>query len=244
MALLVVVTVPQVSFAARSDNAGLVDRLKGDSSQFCVMIDRRSGNFDAKINEAVQKLQTRRVDHLAQKNTKRAERDIRKSSHRDQVNGRHGARFAKLDDKAVTEEQKAAVVEFKASVNNAIDTRRTAIDSVIQDFRSEMDSLNTAQKSKIDAAVTDFNTARKAAITKAKASCASGVADAVVKSTFDSDMQAAKDAFKMAKGSLEKKDVETIISARKNAIDVAITNFKNAMTAAQDKLKQAFPKIQ
>lgn len=245
LALLVVIAAPQVSFAARLDKVDLAKGLKGDGTQFCAMIDRRSGDIDLKVNQKLQQLQSRRDDRSAQRLTKRSDRDMQRTQHRTEADTRHDARFDKLDMKAATDVQKAAVIEFKASVNNAVDARRTAIDAAVRDFRSVMDGLIANQKTKVDAAVADFNTARIAAINKAKASCASGVDSVTVKASFDADMTAAKDAFKSAKDVITKKaDVEAAITVRKTAVDEAITDFKAAMAAAQDKLKLAFPKTQ
>ncbi len=246
IALLGAIIVPQFTFAAgplAERRAANVNADKGSAAQFCTNLSTRADGWATKIDAKTAKVDINRNEQINKKAENRADRDARLDQHRDGWDNNRSARFAKLEAKATTDAQKAAVAEFKATVTAGITARRTAIDSAIAAFRSGVDALNTSNKTAIDLAITNFKTAYQAALTKATADCAAKVDPKTVKATFEASVKAASDTFKAAKDAIIKKSaVEALAATRRTAVNKAISDFKVVLQAAQQKLQLAFPK--
>lgn len=243
IALVVVIAAPQLSFAAGPLVERRANKTKPTGESFCTSINSRSNQWNAKIDTKTAELNIRRNEQANKKLQNRADRDTKLETHRDGWDDNRNARFTKLETKAVSDEQKAAVAEFKITVTTAITTRRTAIDAAIAAFRTGMNGINTANKTAIDAAIVNFKTAYQTAATKAVADCAAGIDAKTAKATFDTSVKAAAETFKTVKDSINKKpEVQTLIEARKIAVNKAITDFKTTLQTAQQKLQLVFPK--
>ncbi|HQV64916.1 MAG TPA: hypothetical protein PKZ56_01665 [Candidatus Paceibacterota bacterium] len=245
IALLGAIIVPQLTFAAGPFEKRREQKINKNEVQFCTGLTNRANGWMNTINEKNVKIDLRRNEQLNKKTQNRSDRDTKIEQHRDGWDNNRGDRFEKLEAKATTDAQKAAVAEFKSTVTTAISTRRSAIDSAISTFRSGVDALNTSNKTAIDAAITNFKTAYQAALTKATADCAAGVDSKTVKATFESSIKAAHETFKATKESIVKKTaIEALGATRKAAVTKAVEDFKTVLQAAQQKLQLAFPKQQ
>jgi hypothetical protein len=245
IALLGAIIVPQFTFAASplaERRAANINNEKG-AAQFCANLSTRADGWSSRIDAKTAKVDMNRNEHINKKIQNRADRDTRLDQHRDGWDNNRNARFTKLEAKATTDVQKAAVAEFKATVTTGITARRAAIDAAIAVFRSGVDALNTQNKSAIDTAISNFKTAYQAALTKATADCAAGIDSKTVKTTFEASVKTASDTFKTAKDTIIKKSaVETLAVTRKTSVTKAISDFKVVLQTAQQKLQLAFPK--
>lgn len=210
---------------------------------FCNVVVQHGAQIDQRLTQRkdrVTQRRTERKDRIAERHTLR---DQKRQDTRAKADARWLELSTKLQEKATTDEQKQAVVQFKLDVQSAVDTRRVAVDGAVSGFRASMDKAIADYKAVIDLAVADFKASVKAATDQAKADCAAGVASKTVRSTFQNSLKAAREEWKRDRESATKlrTSVEPVIAARKAAIQKAHQDFKTAMTAARAKLKQAFP---
>ena len=204
---LFAMVLPQITLASgpfgtgrdgeKGDKLPKITENRGDGAQFCTTITKRVVNKN--LDDHTAQLEARRQENTQKKDEKRTERDTKLEQHRDGWDQNHDTRFTKLETKATTDAQRAAIAEFKATVTAAITARRTAVDVAIATFRSGIDALNTSHKGAIDTALANLKTARQAALDQAKANCTAGMDPATAKTTFDTAMKAAGEAFKVAK---------------------------------------------
>ncbi len=239
--LLLATVVPQAAFAARPDFAGSDKKpARVDAAQFCSTIDAMANANNAKMTERMNRLNANRLEHTIKKDEKRTDRDEALEAKRENWDARRAERFSKLTGRAVTDEQRAAVEEFRATVTDALGDRRIAVDTAITEFRGDVDALSAAHKAALNEAITDLKEARDAAVAKAKADCAAGVDPVTAQATFEASMKAAMDAFMAAKENIKQPEMQTIIETRKTAVSRAMDEFQSVMRAAQEKLRLVF----
>lgn len=211
---------------------GFCARISGISSK----IDQRMANRDAKLEQKREqisnRIEIRRQERNAKLEQKRAKWDVNRVEH-----------FAKLEEKAQTDEQKQAVITFTKAVSEAIAVRRAAIDTAIQEFREGVTEAKASRKASTDELVSDFRDAIKAAVEKAEADCESGIDPKTVRENLRNDLKEARENFVSAKQGIEKLGTQMalLITTKKEAIKKAIEDFKEALEQAKDDLKAAFP---
>lgn len=209
----------------------------------------RAFNLFTKINEKI-------TDQLGKLKDKRDEignniqnrwdvRDKKLEENRAKWDEARGEHFTKLEEKAKTDVQKQALVQFKEVVNNAIKARRIAINSAIETFRKGVEQAASSRKSSIDAMIAEFKNSVKAAYEKAKIDCAAGLDAATIKTNLKTSLKAARDKFVSDGQAVDKtQDVKKqLIDAKKQAMEKAIQDFKAAMEKAKSDLKAAWGEI-
>ena len=190
--------------------------------------------IEAKKQERLQNWQ----NHLDQMDTKMAEIRTRKEANLK-------AHFEMLEEKAETEEQKSAVVEFEKSLQTALATRKTSVDAAISQFRVEVKKLQTERKTETEQEVNAFLDSQKVAFSKAKSDCASGVDSEIVKNDLKKSLAGSKEKFQVAKVNAEKNrtQMQTLIQTRNQAMQEAKNTFRVSVEASAKKLKAAFPEV-
>jgi hypothetical protein len=145
--------------------------------------------------------------------------------------------FAKLEEKAKTDEQKAAVTVCQTAVKEAVATRQAAVDTARNRYREAVAQRIQERESEIKKAYEDFNTAADAAFSKAKANCKDG--DSVLV-TLKEDLAKARATFRTQIENTERVrgNVDDLKATRKTAIDKAIADFKTSMEKAREELKK------
>ena len=174
---------------------------------------------------------------------KATENDAKLAALRAQWSANRDAQFAKLNERATTDAQKAAVAEFEATTEAAISTRLAAVDAAIAIFRAGVKNLITTREQGVGDDRTAFEAAIKAAFDQAQTDCKNNVAPATVRTTLKTALAAARSKFKLDKQDVPKVggDIQALITARKTAVDAAMATFKSTMEAARVTLKKAFP---
>jgi|GEM_PF-6482061 len=149
--------------------------------------------------------------------------------------------FTGLSAKATTPAQQQAIATFEATVNQAINTERAAIDAANQTYEQGLQSALSGRKATITAAATTYKTAVANALAAAKASCESGAAPSTVRTTLQSALQAARAAFNTAIQNAQSSspDLSTLQQARQAAVTAADTAFKATVQQALATLKAA-----
>ncbi len=181
----------------------------------------------------------KRIDYLDEK---RDTRDNVLTDKREEQDARRNAWYEKLEAAADTSEKKAAVIEFKKTVEAAVETRRDAIDTALSAFRKSVDAAVTTQKENRAGGIDTFEAIVEIAIGQAKKDCADGKSAEVVRSAFQSSLKSARDTLQS-----ERKDgenlgvvIKDLAETRKVSIKSALDAFKTTMDQAKSDLKTAF----
>lgn len=236
---IAVMVLPATSFAVAPEST-----TKNTEVQFCATLDKRAVEVTAKVDDKQEKANIRQNDRANKKSADRAQRDVNIQIRRDGWDAHRAERIEKLNIKAKTDVQKAAVVQFNTAMTTAITARKAAVDAAIVTFRTGVDSVTGTRNTTVDTAIATLKAARLAALEKAKTDCAAGIDAKIAKTTFETSMKAALDAFKTTQAGVIKRNEVTVLSqARRAAIDKALADFKAAADAAQATLKLAFPKV-
>lgn len=152
-------------------------------------------------------------------------------------------RYAKLMERAQTDAQKIAVVNFQKAIEEAVAQRRNAINKATEEFRGSMDSALSDRKNLIDKAVETYQKDRKEAFEKAKASCDAGRSSSEVRAQLHSDLESALKKFRSSRMSAEKlnEKVKLLSETKRQAVKKAIEDFRNTLNLEISKLRSVFP---
>lgn len=211
-----------------SGNASAVIRVN-----FCSNISQTVSLLDQRIITRETALKTRQNERLQNLKNSREMRDAKLTELKQTVSTNLAATYAKIEVLAKTDEQKTAVGNFKTAMENAINARKNSIAQAASDYRQEIDRIIVLRNSTIDTAMRNFKNSHQSAIQNAKTNCAAGVKPLIAKTTFVSNINAAK-----TKLISEKQNIKTPASLVKSAS----TNYKNSITKANQDFKTAAEK--
>jgi len=214
------------------------DRIRGG---FCDRFAETAGTIADKLSGVRERVGNRNGDSGSAIEEGRNTRDENLTEIRSQQDARRLEWYAKLDDRATTDKRKAAVEEFKKTVDAAVETRRDAVDAAISAFRSGVDALVSGKKSSVVSVADDFQSSIDAAIATVKSDCGSGKDPEAVRTTFRTSLKAAKDKLvterKSASGIGDR--VEALAKTRNEATKKTAEAFDAALKSATEKLKAA-----
>ncbi len=142
---------------------------------------------------------------------------------------------------STTEAHKQAVIQFQATVEAAVTTRRAAVDAAIKAYWDGMNSAMSGRQASIDAARTKFVAAINSAVSTAQASCASNADAGMVKAQFTASVSAAKTQFVTDRKGIDKygPQVKALVQTRNVAVKKAFDAFHATMEQARITLKAA-----
>ena len=211
---------------------------------FCANIDKTVSVLSGQMTKRDEGRLDRRENRGEKRDERQGLKDGKLDDRRDDRDENRAGRYDKLYARASTTEAKAAVDVFKAAVESAVSTRRTAVDAAIEKFRVDSQALITNQQAVVDAAAQTLKTSIDAAIAKAKADCTAGVDAATVRETLRKSIKDAQDIFKeKAKKPADiGSQLKALRETRDAAIKAAMDAFKTAFDAAVAALKTALGK--
>lgn len=154
------------------------------------------------------------------------------------------AHIARLNEKATTDEQKAAVAEFQETMKTAISTRRAAVDAAVDTFRDSVNKLVSTRQDGFAAAASTFKSSVEAAFDSASSDCSSGKDAKTIRQNLQANLKAAREKFISSRQSTAKisDQVQTLNETKKQAIEKAVSSFKATLESAVAELKKSFPK--
>lgn len=230
--LVIVVLTPILILAQQKEAKGFCNRVSKISSDTGKGFGSNSAKLEQKRDRIRERIEERRQERDERYEEKKAKWDANRADH-----------FAKLDEKAVTDEQKEITTDFQQAVVAAIRIRRDAVYAAIQEFRQGLDDAKIARKGSTDQAIIAFRVSSEAAIEKAKTDCEEeGVDPKAVQKTLRNELKAAKQEYIDARQEVEKVDIdmEALITAKREAIEEAQDDFKQALEQAKADFKADF----
>ncbi len=209
------------------------------NGSFCLNVNNLNANLDKQFAEKESKNTKERNDREAKISARKSDQESKIAEKRGEADKTRADRFAKIGAKATSTAQIAAVDTFKATIANAVNVRRIAVDAAMTAYKNGVASSTSSRQTTVDTAKTNLRNAVDTAVSKAKTDCASGVSDSSARSTFKNSVKAAKDQFNSAvKGSTGvKSQVEALAKIRKAAVEKAHSDFKATVDAAISTLK-------
>lgn len=231
----------QVKARMEERNAAWEEKKDEHQDAFCTRFTERLESRGERMEKRVGNTKEHILNRTSRRTDRRDARNTWLDGKRDTQDERRAALYATLDAKAETDAEKAAVVEFKKTVDAAVGTRRNAIDKAIEDFRTAVDALIASKKTGVSDAYATFKSAVDAAAAKAKSDCEADVDPKTVMSNYQAAVKIARESLKQDRSSIDKMrdDIEALTETRKQAIESAITAFKSTVEAAREKLKSA-----
>ena len=211
-------------------------------SKICTAIVKFAERLDQRFVNQEAKLTARRLERVSKIANHQVEVDVKIDANREKWDDNREEQFGKLEEKAQTDAQKQAVAQFKSTMTAAISTRRAAVDVAIQTFRQGLQQAINDRKTATDTTVSTYKSTINLAIDKAKSDCASGVDTKTVRTNLIQSLKTAREQFNTARQNIEKlsESVETLVAARKQAVEKAHDDFKKAAEQARIQLKAAF----
>ncbi|MEK7575561.1 MAG: hypothetical protein AAB491_00530 [Patescibacteria group bacterium] len=236
--MITTLILPSVVFAQRIQN----NNIKRDTA-FCLKISDTLTNIENRTDEREAKIKERIGARQSNIDERREKRDDRLAEFRQKRDENRNEHFQKLMEKAQTDAQKQAVIQFQIDINNAITARKTAIDKAISDFRQSIDNAISSRKVSVDSLVSTYKNSIKEDFNKAKTDCDNGVATSEIRTTLRASLKGLREKFENDRKNLDKVNdsIDSLITAKKAAFEKAISDFKTAVQAAKEKLKAAFP---
>lgn len=209
---------------------------------FCARIADIDAKVLAGMGDRTRAYEAKKAERTEKMATNRAERDQKLAATRTAWDQNRAERYAKLDERATTTAQKAAVATFKNELEAAVVARKTAIDAALVTYRNGLDQAIQARKTAIDGAQTTLKTSVTAALENAKTDCAADKDPKTVRVTALGAIKAARDAYATTVKAQEKvgTTLDALTNARNTAIKKAIDDAKAARERAVLKLKAAF----
>lgn len=213
------------------------------SRGICLRVDELSSKIEERMSQKEEQIEARIQNKLQEAEKNRGERDESLAEFRKNADEWREESYEKLEARAKTDEQKAAVEEFKKAIEAAVDVRRAAIDAAIDTFRGGVDEAWADHQSSIEGATNTYREAVRTAFEKAKSDCEEGVDAGTIRANLHTSLQAARGQLKEDKTGVTKlRDLmHDLIEAKRTAFEKAISDFKAAVEVAKKDLKESFP---
>jgi hypothetical protein len=188
----------------------------------------KNDSLKANFEERSSKIAAKRIEITAKVSANRLKADQQRTR-----------RFAELEAKATTDEQKAAVKAYEESVLAAIAKHRAAVDAADKIFMDGVMSAVAERQTQLQVASATYTASVAAAVNQAKVSCAAGTKPATVRQTMTTALKNAQDKFRESQKSLSKAtpNLNPLKAAHRAAIKQANADFRAELNAAVAKLK-------
>ena len=239
-----VILVPALILAQPKGNGnGNGNGSSNGAEGFCSRVSKISSDAGQKFGNSNAKLEQKRERIEEKIEERREERNQKYEQKREKWDDNRAEHFAKLDERAGTEEQKRIALEFQEAVNAAIRARRDAVDAAIEQFRQGVENAKIARKGSTDGAITAFRNSSEAAIGRAEVDCGQGDDPKTVQERLRNELKTAKQEYVKARQRIEgiDTDMEALITVKREAIEKAQEDFKQALEQAKNDFKADFP---
>lgn len=249
VALAAQLLLPGMVFAAAPRGAAIdpqatdvLDPTIDGSAGFCARVTALIPQMTARFAERKANLEARRAEQKGKRTAARAAQSGRLGEIRAKEDGVRSSTMIKLNARAKTTAQKAAVAKFKASMDAAVTARRAAMNAAQNAFQTSLDGAIAGRKEVDIATIAAYENAITTALNKAKADCVGRIRETIVRDRLRAAFQTARQEFLTGRSQLESQEpqVQYYIDVRRTAVQKAFDEFKTKAETARDELKAAF----
>lgn len=219
------------------------------SKNFCTMINGSDVKALMNLDLKEKKMEEKYDDRDTQKDARRKENDAQRQTREAEQKNRFGEREDKMLEKVkqanLTDAQKATIAQAQTNIQKAIDTKNGDFQNLVGEFRNQMDGVRSAHRAELDTLVASVRTKTEAAVAKAKADCAAGIAPETVKKNFQDAIKSIHDGFKVEQKNLQtstKAQVDQKLEERKTQAVSTRATFKDSVKSAWSSFRSLFGK--
>lgn len=219
------------------------DEMKAElQNKFCEKISDLIEKISQRFSEKQNRIQLRAQERLSKWEDNQNLQEARLTKLRSARDANLEESLSMLQERAQNEAQKTATNKFQETVRTAIEARRNAMDETISAFRNSVKKLNETRKADLNENISTFIDAQKKALEKATSGCQNEIDPTAARSSLHSALNLAKTNYNVQKQNREKirTQMETLIQARKKAIEKTNADFKATIEQAKIELKKAF----
>jgi len=224
----------------------ILDRGLNRGGAFCEAIENIYLKIEEKLTKREKNLENKEENILNKIRERREERERKMEQRREKWDKNRTEHFTKLKEKAGTNEQKQAVLEFVQTIGEAVKIRREAFDKAINDFRKGLDEIQDRRTVVLLEAVADYKEAGSKIFEKAKTDCENGVDIKIIRRNLRDGLKDIRNAYREdikhfgGHGS----EIHELNEAKKEAMNKAKDNFKEILEQSLENLKAGFPEIE
>jgi len=213
-----------------------------DRARVCTGLENRVRLLETRYAELQKRLEANQGAQKDRLESLRNERLDHTKTWQDKENTNRNTQFTKLEALAKTDARKAAVVEFKMTVETAVTVRREAFRAADETFKAQMRSAADNWKTSASDAAANFRAAVQTAADGALTLCKSGDDAELIRTAFQADLKTARMQFQNDRKSLTRvgDQAKAYAHSRKEAYATAFADFKITLEAARIALKAAF----
>lgn len=215
---------------------------RASEEAFCKNISSLSSVTD-EISAAAKRYEQSANARLKVLNEIRADRDRARFDARNERDKNRLEHFAKIEARAETPLEKAAISVFVKAVNVAINVRKAAYDAAVNAFRSGVNEAIKKRNTSFEQAIAALKKSVSVATDEANKDCRNDADAKTVRSAYLSQIRDARTAFQDATAALESvaSSVEKLSEERDETISKAEEDFIDSIDAAITDLKKSFP---
>lgn len=215
------------------------DRKAANQDRICDKMEELAGKIQTKLKMRSENRQQIRTESEKQLETKMQEREDALTQRR-QVRDQYRSEFYdRLQEKAKNQQQEAAVLEFKNTIENAINTRREAVDAALDIFHDGVQQAVDSRKTSIDNLIAEYGKNREQLAAEVRNFCETSGDAVKARQTLQNRLQQAREEFKVdQKGVSSVGDtVKELAQVKNEAIRKASETFLSVFKEAQNRLR-------
>ncbi|MFA6160397.1 MAG: hypothetical protein WC678_04925 [Parcubacteria group bacterium] len=213
------------------------------SEKTCAMISNQAEQIQNRLTERIAKLTQKRTETQSNIAERVAQRTAKRTERRAKWEQTKTANWEKLQSKAQTDEQKAAVAKFIAIVQTAVKNKNDAVDAILTQLRAEIQTQNNERKSEIDAQIATYKNAVASITSQVQSDCSAGKDAKTIRESYRTQMKQARETFQNRERNREEfnAEIKTLKDAKKSEVRTILETFKKTVEDAKVELRSAFP---
>lgn len=210
-------------------------------AQACLRLEQGADGIKKRLEGKRSEWQERKTNRRDELITRKGNGREKLDTFRGEADGNREELIAKLLEKYPDADDQAAINAFEAQIEAAVAKRRAAIDAALTAYLQGVQDTLGSRQDKMASALATMKASIEAAMTQAKADCASGVDKQTVFQTLQASIKAAREKFAADRKASEatSTELEALKKTRETAIKAAIETFKTEAKTARDTLKAA-----
>ncbi|HBO16491.1 MAG: Chromatin assembly factor-1 p180 subunit [Candidatus Moranbacteria bacterium GW2011_GWE2_35_2-] len=215
------------------------DRKATSQDRICDRMEELEGKIQTKLKTRSENRQQFRIESEKQLEAKLQEREDELTQRR-QVRDQYRSEFyARLQERVNNQQQKDAVSEFKNVVENAVNTRREAVDDALDIFHDGVQQAVDSRKTSIDNLITEYGKNREQLTAEVRKFCETSGDAVKARQTLQNRLQQAREEFKVDQKEVSSvgDTVKELAQIKNEAIRKASEVFMSVLKDAQEKLQ-------
>lgn len=215
------------------------DRQAAAQDRVCEKMAENAERLQERLRAREENQQQRKIDSENRLQLRIQERDASLDQRRQLRDQNREQSYENLQLRVSTDEQQAAVAEFKNEVEKAVTVRRAAVDAAIDTFHLGVQQAVENKNSKVDGLIAQYNQQRARVASEAQNFCNKGDVTQA-QQTLQNRLQQSREEFKISQDKLPNvgTQVKELAQVKNTAIRTASEAFTATIKAAQDKLNE------